>query len=370
MCYFIWKAQTLNNIIFVTTYEYYFQQYKMSKRIPETIIETINDHIYFNAGLFNNTDDSIPATISNSRTSPIVNKPSDYHLGVVRFIIPCNDIPIFIFQDNSYYVTLSYGGNNYSALCSYVGSNLLDATDRKIYAYSEFLQSINTALLTAYTNMKAANPAAPATSAPYLLWNPITGFFTMVAQKAGYDVNTVGTVPIWFNSLLFRFFPSFRVNYNGYANVDKRDFQIYVTDDGTNTSAGVISMLQQSTSAGSWNDIVSLIITSTLPTASEYITSPTNQTSAQNSTSKIITDFNVPVSTGGSVDPVSQIAYQYATTQPRLIELNSDQPITQVDLSVYWQAKDGTLYLHRLTPGEQLNIKVVFIKKVPSMQST
>ena len=65
-----------------------------------------SDYIYYNVRI-NPTGRDTEANYEIYKTNPILNKPSDYELSVVSFKIPSDSIPIFFFEDDYYYVTLS-----------------------------------------------------------------------------------------------------------------------------------------------------------------------------------------------------------------------------------------------------------------------
>src|SRR5579872_4024799 len=66
------------------------------------------DHIYYNATIFNNTADpngqgtAIPAIYREVRSDPLVSKPEDWFLTVVRMKIPLDNVPLFYFDNVSF----------------------------------------------------------------------------------------------------------------------------------------------------------------------------------------------------------------------------------------------------------------------------
>jgi hypothetical protein len=57
------------------------------------------DHIYYNVTMTNNsTTDYSNARFSETRTQAIIDNPSNYHMSVVRFTCPTNNIPLFRFE--------------------------------------------------------------------------------------------------------------------------------------------------------------------------------------------------------------------------------------------------------------------------------
>ena len=63
------------------------------------------DHIYYNIDIrkgVENAGQQFQAVFNETRVEPILNKPSDYDLSVVRFSIPSQSIPIFLWKENEF----------------------------------------------------------------------------------------------------------------------------------------------------------------------------------------------------------------------------------------------------------------------------
>ena len=57
-------------------------------------------HIYYNARINAELESRKQATFSVSRVQPILSKPNDYELAVIRFSLPSTSIPLFVRWNN------------------------------------------------------------------------------------------------------------------------------------------------------------------------------------------------------------------------------------------------------------------------------
>ena len=191
-----------------------------------------DNHVYANLTLINNTYATVNAILRETRTSPIVDCADDYHCAIVRFDISSQAIPIFYFQDNQYYITLSYSGSNFTQVVTHTSNDLSNPNYKGIFAYDEFLDDINTALDASFTALKSAYPSAPSNTAPSLYYNENTGLFGILTD-VGYDVTQSNHIQLWMNDVLYTYFTTFRYLFRGiFNNIDKKDFQIYIYNNG------------------------------------------------------------------------------------------------------------------------------------------
>lgn len=201
-----------------------------------------DDHVYYNVTIEPFQAGSIPqdtvARFLDNRADPIIDIPEEYHLSIIRFSIPAENIPIFIYPklgtdgsytpDNFYYsVTLSTGGNDYRQYVTYVPcNNILPSTTITYYyvfSYTRWLDMVNTALSLAFTALKTANPGVAATRAPYLLYDETTHLVNLIVQKV-----YVGSIDVYMNTKLYDFFDSFNVIYGSYTAANGKEVQIII----------------------------------------------------------------------------------------------------------------------------------------------
>ena len=151
---------------------------------------------------------------------------------VVRFDIP-NTLPIFTFEDNTYFVTLSFINNDFTQVLNIQNVDINNPSSRNIYTFQQFVDSINTALQTSFTNLKTAFPAAPPTEAPFMVFNHETDIFSLYTQQL-YDPIVAGanTIEIFFNYDLYSFFyNSFKVENYGVNLPSQKDYRFIISDE-------------------------------------------------------------------------------------------------------------------------------------------
>lgn len=336
--------------------------------------EFTDDHVYYNVVIANSSTIPIIANFSEQRTAALLKHPGQYHMAVVRFSVPATLIPLFIFPNPStYYVTLSYGSNEYTTQVQYINNSLLSNTERNVYTVQSFLDMVNAAFVTAYTALTGSGASPIPPTAPFLVFDPVTQLISLYADSH-YDPvfnspNT--TVKIWMNSPLYLRFGSFLVNFNGFSNGNKMDIQLLVQNTGVNQGTYInpntpatsyTKMSQDTVSIGYMQDLKSIVFTSgTIPCKAEYI--PSLNGNATDSYRKILIDFE-PELSGSSAEPVGAIYYQYFPQGPlRLIDLQSNIPMSSVDVQVFWQDAFQNLYPIYIEPGKSLTMKLLFKKK-------
>lgn len=114
-----------------------------------------------------------------------------------------------------------------------------------------------------------------------------------------------------------------------------------------------------------WNAFRSLVIISnTLPIKIEYLPSSTSATTSASGTQHfrpILSDFEV------SDEPTTGLIRNYqhyeAQGEWKMIDLQSDNPLTKVDIQIFWQDNQQRLFPLEILPSDLATIKIVFRKK-------
>lgn len=347
------------------------------------------DYIYYNVEIPYNENTVIakgsPASFNAFLNTPIIDVPSDYKMAVARFSVPGSLIPIFVAeiepgQSNPnlmpYHVTLSYSGNDYVAQLIYVPQNTLAVPSGPpfpkspyyyVYYYQQMIDIVNTALSTAFTALKAAHGAVTSTEAPFLIFNPNTQRISIIVP-ATYIADTI---PIYMQaSLVHMFFEGINSIFRGINTVNYKDYEIIVQNTEINgfgkPGVGVGNpplyweMKQEFVSLQYWNTFKNLtFITSSMPINSEF-SQVAGSTPSQRSSLPIITDFEPILDTAGA----SRTIFQFFPQGPyRFISLTSPNPLSIIDISVYWRDINNNLYLLEVPCGQNLTIKLAFINK-------
>jgi hypothetical protein len=224
-----------------------------------SIIKQDDNHIYYNITITNPNNFSRRATYFETRSSAIIENPSEWHLAVIRFIISGASIPILVpriqpfpnvdVNKTIYSITMSYGGSNVQQFITYVPANnyppptpFTSTSPRQpitfyyyIYSYQDFIDMINTTFESVFTALKVLQPAAPPTKAPYMVFDSVTGLISIIAPLE-YDPDYVGapTIEVFFNGQLFTLFESFMRIFLGFNEALGKDFQLVFKNNGNN----------------------------------------------------------------------------------------------------------------------------------------
>lgn len=346
-------------------------------------IESTRDNIYLNV-IINpdprNPSKWHPCVYNDNLNIPILSNPSEYYGSIVRFTVPLDGIPLMLFpldtkQNSPNVSSLFIGvstplGVNYSSSVKYVALNSdtiptpfynpntgdyfndSQASLPYYYMYSvnSMIRMINTALNDAFTASGISGPV------PFYSYNPVTELISLNVDNAFV---TSGAT-IFINNDLCNYLSSFQWFDNsplGVTNAAHDDF-IHSFLDLPNV-AGIHIISQDYTSMSLWFDLRKIIITSnSMPIAPEIV--PALGSGGVSTNLQIVTDFAITLSSTGQVD---QVAVYNPTSQYRLIDMTSTNPITRIQFSFQWEDKFGTIYPIYISPLQQASLKMGFFKK-------
>ena len=345
-----------------------------------------DDNIYYNIRIVKNKNDLFsPAVYNVSRTSPIIDLPSNYELAVVRFSIPASNIPILVWGNDPYdpitnssskvdklSISLSFGGVDYTQVLEFIpNSSGNDFYGNTIWNYQEFCDIINQAFSKAFYSNYPLNtirrfPAAPPTLPPYLSYDANTQLCSLICEDT-YDtgqpwLGASGAVPdtikVYFNIALYQYFPSFKSFEQ--EEQEPLSHQILIRNTGNNTNASdpdipanTIIMVQEYTTLALWNDFQTIVFeTDHIPVEPEY------QPATNDVTRRLLTDFE-PLS---SINDRQSFQY-YGDGWKRYYDLKSHKELNQIDLKAFWEDKEGNIYPIYLGADEALTMKLLFRKK-------
>lgn len=313
------------------------------------------DHIYLNANIHNTSDNPIFAEYSTDIQEDYLPRSGDFYLTVVRFDIP-NTFPIFIFKDNTYLITLTYGGVDYPIFLQFQNMDINSPSSRNVWTFQQFIDIINQGFTDAFTLLKAANPGAPQTEAPYMTYDHSSSLFSLWVEDS-YDETDPNPISIYFNDDLMRFFALSFTTYNYGVNTPSgKDYRFKITDTGNNTTvAGMYEFKQSVETLYQWYDFSGIVITtSDIPVLKEYKTFLRSDGRAVQSS--ILTDF-IP-----GVDK-DRSNFTYNANPYRLIDLDGNLPLKKFSFKIFWIDRDGGEHLYTLPPNYSLSIKFGFFRK-------
>jgi hypothetical protein len=348
--------------------------------------------------------ESPPLIFSETREEPFINQPSRYKVAITRFSLESPTLPVFIpvietnqndINKTVYKISLTfnYGGSeriftqsviwvpqNLSATAPTAPFSFQDFKNKYWYCYSiqHFTDCLNKAFIDAFNGLNSLvvglGGSLPTSNPPFLEVNPTDGNFILNSDVLAYNSSLVNPIKIYLNTPLYGLLNSFDAIFYGSIATPK-NYMLKIRNSGTNTFiiSSTYSALQTYTECSpipNWNPVASVVFTSnslpivptitshpyTLSRSSNYF----NSSVAGNPTQRIITDFEVGLTTG--LEYKSIIQYQPAS-QWRYIDMTGNQPLNKIDIAIYWKDRYGNLHDFFLFPNCNVNILFHFEKR-------
>lgn len=372
-----------------------------------TIDDSKPDHIYLDCLVSNSSDANTPATFltfTEIRDQAILDVCSDYYLCIERFYLETSNLPLLLMpiltgqtdiNKSSLSVTMTYKGYQYQQYLHYVPSNLsvgspntpvvsvdYSTTYYDIYSYQNFIKMLNYAFIQCYKGLSitAGQGGFPLPSAypPYMEFDPNAEKAILNADILGYDQSLLNPISIYMNSPLFQLFSSFDATFYGSTNiVNGMNYMlnVYAFPNSGNvfsvtqpTAINYLQCYQEYPTLGVVGNPVSSILftTNMIPVSGALVSTPvifnstsTGQQTSNSAVSNMLTDITVGLTLGFEYKP--NIIYN--ANPFRLISMQSEAPLRQYDISVFYKLHNGILRAFFLSPGSVSSIKIAFIKK-------
>jgi hypothetical protein len=374
------------------------------------------EKVYYDVTITNLQNVTAPPPVlyfNETRNNPFVIDPESYYLSIIRFTLDTPTLPVIQpeIQPNQanrdltvYSVTLTWDNPvapfqhfEQQTFVVYEPQDLAVAVPAApiqqpnklqnngtgyydIYNYQYFIYLVNKAFTSCYNDLSTAVTAAglalPSTYAPVMSWNIQEMTAVLNADVAGYDDSSANYIKIYFNPSLYQLFSSFPITIESFGiGINGKNVRINTNNfGGTNTILfppvapvyTALQVFQEYSTVALWTPVTSVVFTSnTLPVVPNNISAPllflngaVYSTGGNNSNiSQVITDF---VSDTGIYKP--NIVYT-PTAQYRLINLVGNQPLYNLDISVYYKDRVGNLVPFRLSSGSTATIKLLFSRK-------
>ena len=218
--------------------------------------------------------------------------------------------------------------------------------------------------------------------APIINWDTTSNSAVLYCQEGYYDFFTGtpllggGHINIYMNSPLYSLYNTFPAVLQGYnqpigknfrflpTNIAGINYQPIIPPDGSATWNAIV-IYQEGTTTSSWTSITGIVFTSnTLPVQPNQVSTPLTYYNGQivyagtnANTANIITDI---VSQDGIYR--SNLVYN-PTAEFRRITLYGNQPLYNIDVSIFYRLKSGELIPFTLQSGGTVTIKFLFEKK-------
>lgn len=357
------------------------------------------DYVFINVNIpYNNSYGNAPAPAITSLqlNTPLIQHMENFYLTIGRASIPSLEIPMltallnvgsaYSANEMIYSFTLSYDSayssqtfvtwlpTNTSALQpSGTVQSSLQSQYPYYYCYSfyKFVEMLNAALSTAFTELDGATTLPGSSAAPYFYFDPVAYTLVLVVQKAQYATNAT-KILIHFNNEskpLFVNFPSLNLTNNSTTGLDNVFDITNVKSFADATDTTNLYVKPFSYNPAYMNTVSSLQVLTNLPVVPENV-EVYNPNYAQQSTldkqgifqpvSNIITDFEPDFSGDGAIS--ANFIYNKDSTW-RYCDINGSGPIIQLNLSLTWTDKSNYQSPIYLLPGIGSSIKLGFFKK-------
>jgi hypothetical protein len=318
---------------------------------------------------------NINVVYDETLTIPPLDDPRDYFGSVIRFSIPIDQIPIFVFPVNptqnnpnvSNYVIEVNGNpanvvytpnNNLPPPTASGGPIFFSMTDQQsqyyfVYSVQQMINMINTALNAAF--VAAGSPGG---TAPFYIYTPTTQLISLVVAQA--FLSAAATITL--NGPLKLYLSSFQYTTLSDPVTGPYSYTHVLTPTPFGQTTPFIYS-EEYNAMDLWIDPRKLVITSnSLPIvgeASPVTIGPLTPNGTATSL-PIITDF---VLSFDNISDFSSVVTYVPTSQYRLFDMTPAGPIYRVNMNFYWQAENGFLYPLLLSPGNGITVKVGFFRK-------
>ena len=169
--------------------------------------------IYYNIDVKNETQERIIPSFNINRVQAVLDDPSEYEMAIVRFSLPLTSIPLFLFKNDIFKVSLKIGASEYTESIVWIpNNNVYD--DKNVYEIQHLLNMINTAWALAFTTLKSANTVA-STTPPFMTHSSLTNLITLFVPQTYLTDN----IDVYTNSNMHRRLHSFYDFYNEFVSV-------------------------------------------------------------------------------------------------------------------------------------------------------
>ena len=370
---------------------------------------------YYTLSMTNNTLSPAPLQITQTSDQPIIDNPNDYEMSIVRFTVPGQSLPIFKFildptesdpLQSNYAIGIIYNNGGTKVGFAETLDYLPSRTDREnptkidynVYSYEIFIKMINNSFSKVFDDFNTAFPQANRNK-PFIKFDSVTGllsvnlnnYWSVTPVSGAYTTSNDGLpeiqngeAQIWINSALYTYLRGFNwyfceLAYGTYPltvenivlSLNYMLYPIDISPDPT-PSTTVYPICQQFSTLGSWNDVVSIVVsTAAIPVIresfplvdtdykqSDVLASQINISGTVN-VNAVISDFAV----ADAGTELFQTLEYLPSAEYRIIALSSGIPLKTIDFNFQWLDRYNKFNQMYLGCNENATIKVMFRKK-------
>lgn len=312
--------------------------------------ESTPNKIYFNMLLNNTTSSNLPVIFSEDLSTFILpEKPSNYEMSIIRYLIPMFDVPFFNFIAGSQKITLSYLTYSFTQDILFISRDTSGSTN--IYEMTNYTEMINNAIVLAYNGLDALYLAGtglhlPTTDKPYIIFDKNTYKFSFYATQTYYQDTVVNPIILSINRELFTKLQGLDIYFTNTLN---KEVNILFHNNYDNISAGIIKNEQQSLNFPNLTDFTGLEIQTNIPVQMEYIKSGQG--------SQVVADFI-------ALNPTEQDFHNPIIFNPsvpfRQSQIATDGQFNSIMFRVYRVNINGDKILLQMPPQSNASLKVMF----------
>lgn len=334
------------------------------------------EFVYYIANFTNNTDNEVLATFYDSRSEPIIDRPSSYKLAVVKFNVRVEEIPMFNIAQTNFVFYFWYQPDNI------VITQPLLLTSGLVYnqvAFTEMPGGLNDSLAAGFSALKssynlihgpgsweadASKPQFP----PAFQFSTSSHLFSLYFDKRWQSLSLF----LYFSIEFYKLISGIAVDQlaptppPSIPSSSGGPIALYTTftSDNIVSISGVdyLFMTQIYDTTSTWYTISRLVITSnTLGIRPTYISTLGGETN--NIQLHILVDHYFD--TDNSPDKNPSVTYGSNVSAPlQWIDIFADSPLTKIDLQVWYLTENNTLTPLNVLPGDSFSITLLFAKVV------
>lgn len=320
--------------------------------------------LFYNLYTVNNTASETPLHLESNLTIPLMSKPSEWDVSIVRFVLPGYDIPIFTFTPDLFHISMSYNGS--TVVLPVVWDTSVQNTGYLLYDIQAFIHMLNTTLTSAWTALKVLQGGLPGSGdMPYFTYSETSQLISLTANAAHYASNLTTPIVIGWDEPLNVKIQGIPTLYNTLATTQYTALFLNqytnVTTVGTNT---YYTMTQEGPSFDNMVDTDMIVIQTNMPITQEI--------SGVSTGLPILADFAPSEWTISNIH--NRITYNPTGPPFRQASLQGDQPFYNISCYCYLSSTSpsvnstlgplGNLTPMVLAPGQSASIKLMFTKKI------
>jgi hypothetical protein len=374
----------------------------------------LTDYLYANIIINNELQNrNILAQYSSTQNLPLIGKQEDFEMRVVRFKIPMATVPLFVYNEDKYFISVARGVTrenpaDFEVLnqfgtgipiekveVPFISARSPDDNqmpvpyERGIYSIKDFLFMLNTAMRTLWLQVEGPTLA----SYPYFRYDECCGTFELVMptetipavegvpqhqQSQFYPQNPTG-YRLLLSSPLYTLFSGFSAYKLSFRNGFEGDTDLMYALSVNSFSCKEIAQCdepyafnlpdeqsaqfyhcykQAQSSVYAWLQASRIVVTSSMSVVREAILLGADDNRPERL--ELLTDFHIEQN--NDVGHKEYIYYTDSGTE-RYMNIKDEGPLRRIDMKIFIEFEQGILVPLYIAPGAECNLKLGFRRK-------